>query len=101
MSRRGAPRPAAPAFRAALQRAAPKTPLAAAQSVWEEVVGERVAAAAQPTSERDGTMTIVCMDPVWAEELDLMQEQLLRGLHERLGETAPRSLHFRVKSAGD
>jgi predicted nucleic acid-binding Zn ribbon protein len=101
MSRRSAPRPAAPALRAALERTAPKTPLAAAQSVWEEIVGERIAAAAQPVSERDGTMTVVCSDPVWAEELDLMQEQLLRGLRERLGEAAPRSLHFRLKSAGD
>lgn len=81
----------------ALRQAAPKTRLAAVQSVWEEAVGERVAAAAQPVSERGGEVTVACTDSVWAQELDLMQEQLLRGLREQLGEDAPRSLRFRVK----
>jgi predicted nucleic acid-binding Zn ribbon protein len=101
MSRRRAPRPAAPALRAALERAAPKTRLAAVQSVWEEVVGERLAAAARPVSEHDGSLTVACSDPVWAEELDLMQEQLRQRLHERLGDDAPRSLRFRVEDARD
>lgn len=97
MSRRRRPRPAASALRAALERAAPKTSLAAVQSVWPEAVGERVAAAAQPTSEREGTVVVSCSDPVWAQELDLMQEQLLERLRERLGDAAPRSLRFRVE----
>ncbi len=97
MSRRRAPRPASEALRSALRRAAPKTRLAGVQSVWEEVVGERVAAVAQPVSERQGEVTVVCADPVWAEELDLMQERLQKGLREQLGEDAPTSLRFRVK----
>jgi predicted nucleic acid-binding Zn ribbon protein len=96
VSRRRAPRPAAPAFRAALEKAAPKTRLAAVQAAWEEAVGARLAAAAQPVSERNGTLIIVCEDSVWAEELDLMQDQLRRALQQRLGEGAPRSLRFRV-----
>jgi predicted nucleic acid-binding Zn ribbon protein len=83
----------------ALDRAAPKTSLAAVQAVWEEVVGERIAAAAQPVSERSATLLIACSDPVWAQELDLMQEQLQQRLRERLGGDAPRSLRFRVKGA--
>jgi len=101
MSRRRVPRPASTAFRAALQHAAPKTRLAAVQSVWEEVVGESLAAAASPVSEREGVVTIACLDTVWVQELDLMQEQLQKGLRERLGKDAPRSLRFRVKAAGD
>jgi len=97
MSRRPDPRPATNAFRAALDLAAPKTRLAAAQAVWVETVGERVAAVAEPVSERDGTLLVGCSDPVWAQELDLMQEQLLDRLRERLGEQAPRSLRFRSK----
>jgi predicted nucleic acid-binding Zn ribbon protein len=96
MSRRRAPRPASQALRAALSQAAPKTPLAAAQAVWEEVVGEQLAAATRPVSERSGELTVVCADAVWAEELDLMQEQFLGALEERLGKDAPRSLRFRV-----
>jgi predicted nucleic acid-binding Zn ribbon protein len=101
VSRRRAPRPASTAFRDALDRAAPKTPLAAVQSVWAEVVGERVAAFATPVSERAGTVTVACSDPVWAQELDLMQERLQERLRERLGEAAPRSLRFRSKDAGN
>ena len=97
MSRRRVPRPASEALRAALRQAAPRTRLAAVQSVWEEVVGDQVAAVAQPVSERQGEVTIACADPVWAQELDLMQEQFQQGLRARLGEDAPSSLRFRLK----
>jgi predicted nucleic acid-binding Zn ribbon protein len=97
MSRRANPRPATSAFRAALDLAAPKTRLAATQAVWAQAVGERVAAAAEPVSESGGTVCVACSDPVWAQELDLMQEQLLSRLREQLGEQAPQSLRFRVE----
>ena len=97
MSRRRAPRPAASGLRGALERAAPKTPLAGLQSVWAELVGERIAAVARPISERDGVVTVDCSDSVWAQELDLMQAQLLERLRERLGKRAPQSLRFRVR----
>lgn len=97
MTRRRAPRPAATGLRAALERAAPKTPLASAQAAWAEVVGERIAAVAEPVSERDGALVIECSDPVWAQELDLMQDDLLARLRERIGATAPASLRFRAK----
>ncbi len=97
MSRRPAPRPAGDAFRAALQRAAPQTGLAAVQAAWAEAVGERLAAVAEPVAERDGEVVIACADPVWVQELDLMQAQMLASLREHLGESAPRSLRFRVQ----
>jgi predicted nucleic acid-binding Zn ribbon protein len=99
VSRRSAPRPGAGAFRAALDRAAPRTALAATQSVWAEVVGEQVAAVTQPVSERGGEVTVACADAVWAEELDLMQARLLAALRERLGDAAPKALRFRVRDA--
>jgi predicted nucleic acid-binding Zn ribbon protein len=99
MSRRRAPRPAADAFQAALQRAAPKTPLAAIQAAWSAAVGERLAAVASPVSERGGVLTVECVDAVWAQELDLMQETLLQRLREEVGEQAPQALRFRVNSA--
>jgi predicted nucleic acid-binding Zn ribbon protein len=97
VTRRRVPRPASAALRRALEGAAPKTPLAAVQAAWAESVGERVAAAAEPVSERAGTVTVSCRDPVWAQELEMMQEQLLDRLRERLGERAPRTLRFRVE----
>jgi predicted nucleic acid-binding Zn ribbon protein len=98
MSRRRAPRPAAGAFQAALQRVAPKTPLAAVQAAWTAAVGERLAAVATPVSERGGTLTIECTDAVWVQELDLMQEALLERLRGEVGEQAPQALRFRLKS---
>lgn len=98
MSRRRAPRPAANALKAALQRVAPQTPLATIQAAWSGAVGERLATVAVPVSERDRTLTVECADAVWAQELDLMQETLLERLREEVGEQAPRALRFRVNS---
>jgi len=101
MTRRRAPRPAADALRAALDRAAPKTPLATVQAAWTEAVGERIAAVARPVSERGGTVVVHCADPVWADELELMQEQLLGRIRERLGDGAPQTLRFRAGDVPD
>lgn len=98
MSRRPAPRQASAAIRAVREQAAPKTGLAAAQASWAEMVGEQLAAVAKPVSERAGTLTIECADAVWAQELDLMQEQLLERLRAQLGDRAPKALRFRVDS---
>jgi predicted nucleic acid-binding Zn ribbon protein len=98
MSRRRTPRQAAAAIRAARDRAAPRTRLAAAQAAWAGVVGEQLAAVATPASERAGTLTVECADAVWAHELDLMQTQLLERLQSELGELAPSALRFRVAS---
>lgn len=98
MSRRRAPRQASTAFRAARDRAAPRTGLAAIQAAWRNAVGERVAAVASPVAERAGTLTVDCSDAVWAQELDLMQERLLERLREELGERAPKALKFRLQT---
>jgi predicted nucleic acid-binding Zn ribbon protein len=96
VTRRRAPRQAGEAFRVARDRIAPRTGLAAIQAAWTEALGERLAAVATPVSERAGTLTVECVDGVWTQELDLMQEQLLGRLREVLGERAPQALKFRV-----
>jgi predicted nucleic acid-binding Zn ribbon protein len=100
VTRRRSPRPATQALQAALAQAAPKTRLAAVQAAWTEAVGERIAASAAPVEERAGAVVIGCSDPVWAEELDLMQEQLLERLRARLGDETPERLQFRANDAG-
>ncbi len=94
MTRRRAPRQASAAIRAARERAAPRTGLAAVQAAWAGVVGEQLAAIAEPVSERAGTLTVEVADTVWAQELDLMQAQLLERLRERVGGPDPRSPAF-------
>ena len=95
MKGRRAPRSAASAVRLVRDSAAPKTGLAAVQSVWAEAVGDQIAAVAAPVSERSGTIVVECESAVWAQELDLMQGSMLTALRERLGKTAPDALSFR------
>jgi predicted nucleic acid-binding Zn ribbon protein len=76
--------------------AAPKTGLASVQAAWSQAVGERIAEVAEPVSERSGTLTVECTNAMWAQELDLMQDQFLAKLREVLGEGAPEALKFRV-----
>jgi predicted nucleic acid-binding Zn ribbon protein len=64
----------------------PATPLARVQEVWERTAGPVLAQAAQPTAERAGTVTILCSSAVWAQELSLMETELLDRLNSALGE---------------
>ncbi len=65
---------------------APLTLLAAVQDAWLRAAGQAVAAQAEPVAERAGVVTIECRSATWAQELDLMQIELLERLREELGE---------------
>lgn len=91
MSRR-APRPLSAALDAFAARAAPATALARAQEAWPRAAGPAIAAAATPTAEREGVLTITCEAAVWAQELDLMSEQLIGALNAELGVESVREL---------
>ena len=80
------PRNASAAIRAIRDQAAPATLLACVQSVWAEVVGPAIAAEADPVSERDGVVTVACRTATWAQELDLMQEQIRAKVNAGLAE---------------
>jgi len=63
---------------------APETLLSEVQQAWRDVVGEVIAAEAQPTSERAGVLTVSCAASVWAQELDLMGPVLVERLNGAL-----------------
>ena len=65
----------------------PATTLARVQEAWPGVVGDALAAEAQPVSERRGRVTVSCRSAVWAQELSLMSEDLLAHLNETLAGT--------------
>ena len=94
--RRPSPKPLAEALRAVRSEVEPPTPLAAVQSAWPEAVGEEIAAHASPVAERDGTVTVACDAATWAQELDLLQGDLLRRLQQTLGEGVCERLRFVV-----
>jgi predicted nucleic acid-binding Zn ribbon protein len=84
--RRRSPRPLRSALSPARDRVRPRTLLAAVQSAWPRVAGDAVLAEAQPVAERDGIVTIACRSATWAQELDLLQVELLERLNRALAE---------------
>jgi predicted nucleic acid-binding Zn ribbon protein len=81
---RDEPHPLASALDAVRAEVAPRTLLAAVQESWPQAVGATVAAQAEPVAERDGVVTVACRSATWAQELDLMQAELLPRLREAL-----------------
>ena len=75
---------------------APASTLARVQEVWQQAVGPAIAAAARPTAERAGVLTIGCEAAVWAQELDLMAGALIPRLNAALGIDAIRELRCRT-----
>ena len=94
--RRATPKPLGDSIRALRTEVQPQTPLAAIQAVWPEAVGSRVAAEARPVRERDGTVTVECRAATWAQELDLLHDELLARLNEALGDERVRRLRMVV-----
>jgi len=93
---RTAPRPLSGALEDMLAALAPATVLARVQGVWEAVAGDVLAAAARPTAERSGVLTVSCTAAVWAQELDLMAGELIARLNTELGEDAISELRCRT-----
>lgn len=91
-----APRPIGAALDALSSSLAPASTLGRVQEAWERAAGQSIAAAAQPIGERDGVLTLQCEAAVWAQELDLMAEELLARLNAELGEDAISALRCRV-----
>jgi predicted nucleic acid-binding Zn ribbon protein len=75
---------------------APASTLARVQEVWERAVGAAIAASARPAGERDGVLTVICEAAVWAQELDLMSDELIARLNDALDAETLRALRCRV-----
>lgn len=96
--RRRAPVPLAGAVEQLAARLEPLTALAAIQRAWPEVVGDVVAAEAEPVSERGGVVTVRCRSAVWAQELTLMAPDLVARMNAVVGDG--RVTELRCTAAG-
>ncbi len=94
--KRGAPRPIGIAAGDLRARVEPRTLLAAVQGSWGSAVGPRIAAEARPVRDRDGTITVECRAATWAQELDLLHDELRAKLNQALGEARVSRLRFVV-----
>jgi predicted nucleic acid-binding Zn ribbon protein len=97
---RRAPRPLGPALDALLARVAPASTLGAVQGAWQAAVGAAVASHARPVGERDGILTVVCDEAVWAHEIELMGPELVAAINAALGRRALSALKSRSGAAG-
>jgi predicted nucleic acid-binding Zn ribbon protein len=98
MRHRRAPRPLGSALGRARERAQPRTLLAAVQEAWPRVAGAAVADQANPVAERDGLVTVACRSSTWAQELDLLQADLLARLNRALAEWSGEGPEPRVRA---
>ena len=73
---------------------------AAVFSRWEEIVGEDIAAHAQPVSLRGGVLTLAVDHPAWATQLRYMTSDLLGRITAGTGSSEVTSIHLRVAGSG-
>ena len=100
MSATRRPRTLADAVRGVREDVAPQTLLATVQAAWRDAVGERVATEAEPVAEREGVVTVECRAATWAQELDLLQGELLERLNEALPAGHVERLRFVASGRG-
>ncbi len=84
MSRR-APRPLGLAVEGLRDSLAPAGALSRIQRVWEQAVGETVAAEAWPVAEHAGVLSVACSSAVWAAELRMLSGELVERCNAALG----------------
>ncbi len=96
VTRRAQPRALGEAIRAVRSEAEPATTLAAVQGAWASAVGERIADEARPVRERDAVVTVSCRAATWAQELDLLQDELVERLNRALDPARIERLRFIV-----
>jgi predicted nucleic acid-binding Zn ribbon protein len=93
---RSAPRALALAVGDLTAAIAPASTLARVQEIWERTAGPAIAAAARPTAEHEGVLTITCEAAVWAHELELMGDELVGRLNSQLSPDSVRRLRCRT-----
>lgn len=65
-------------------------------AVWDEAVGDVIAKNAQPQFFKKGILLIGTTNSVWAQELSLMSQQLIKTLNERLGKDLIKEIKLRA-----
>jgi predicted nucleic acid-binding Zn ribbon protein len=63
-------------------------------SIWDEVVGPRIAANAKPVAYRDSKIFVQVATTVWMHELSFMKREVLGKLNERMGEKVIEDIVF-------
>ena len=67
-----------------------------AKAHWVGVVGPQVAGVTQVEAVRDGVLVVRVKNSVWANELTLLKEDMLRRLNAKLGGRILTDIHFKA-----
>ena len=66
--------------------------------VWDEVVGSPISRNAQPLWIKQGRLRVKVSDPIWLQELGLVEGTIKEKLNTRLGRQAVEKIEFRLTS---
>jgi predicted nucleic acid-binding Zn ribbon protein len=85
-----------------LHRLGLETPMEgwAAVSLWDDVVGERVAAHSHAVSYRDGTLVVEVDSASWMSELSYLKRRVAAELNRRLGKDLVQDIRLLPGSRG-
>ena len=65
---------------------------------WAEIVGARIASVTRAVSvHRDGALVVEVATHAWMQELSMMEQELLRHLHERPAGVSVTRIRWRLK----
>lgn len=93
-SGRSGPRKLDGALGRLVAKRAPQTLLAEVQGAWPAACGEAIATNSEPVAEREGVVTIACASGSWAQELELMGDELRRRIDSLVGADRVRGMRF-------
>lgn len=63
--------------------------------VWNEAVGEQIAAKSQPAAFRDGTLTVKVSGSAWLQQLSLMKQEIIHHLNAAVGSPLVTDIFFK------
>ena len=64
--------------------------------VWERVVGDKIAAQAQPVTFRDGILTVAVASAPWMQQLNFLKADICARLNRELGDTLVKDLFLKA-----
>jgi predicted nucleic acid-binding Zn ribbon protein len=64
--------------------------------VWEQAVGKRIAAHAQPAAFREGTLTLTVDSAPWMQQLSFLKRELVAKVNDQLGYDLVKELYFKA-----
>jgi hypothetical protein len=63
--------------------------------IWEEVVGEQIAARTRPIRIREGVLEVNVDQPTWMQQLQLMKPKILAQLNAELGKNTIKDIFLK------